>query len=56
MVRLADYVVSYLESIGVKDIFTVSGGGSIFLNDVLGQSNIPPISEGRKFRYQRFLL
>lgn len=40
MVRLADYVVSYLESIGVKDIFTVSGGGSIFLNDALGQSSI----------------
>ena len=40
MVRLADYVVSFLEHVGVKDIFTISGGGSIFLNDALGQSNI----------------
>ena len=40
MVRLADYVVSFLEHVGVRDIFTISGGGSIFLNDALGQSNI----------------
>lgn len=40
MYRLADYVISYLASVGVKDIFTVSGGGSIFLNDALGQSSI----------------
>lgn len=38
MVRLADYVMSFLESIGVRDIFTVLGGGSIFLDDALGQS------------------
>jgi len=38
MVRLADYVMSFLESIGVRDIFTVSGGGSIFLDDALGLS------------------
>ena len=40
MRRLADFVISYLESIGVQDIFTVSGGGSIFLNDALGESKI----------------
>ena len=40
MVRLADYVVSFLEHVGVRDIFTISGGGSIFLNDALGQSNM----------------
>ena len=40
MSRLADYVMSFLEGIGVSDIFTVSGGGSIFLNDALGQSKI----------------
>ena len=40
MSRLADYVMSFLEGIGVRDIFTVSGGGSIFLNDALGQSKI----------------
>ncbi|SVD38551.1 uncharacterized protein METZ01_LOCUS391405, partial [marine metagenome] len=44
MVRLADYVVSFLEHVGVKDIFTISGGGSIFLNDALGQSNIKYVS------------
>ncbi|MEC8841853.1 MAG: thiamine pyrophosphate-binding protein, partial [Candidatus Poribacteria bacterium] len=32
--------MSFLEGIGVSDIFTVSGGGSIFLNDALGQSKI----------------
>src|SRR3989344_2794481 len=34
-IRVADYIISYLESIAVKDLFTVSGGGSIFLNDAL---------------------
>jgi len=35
MIRLADYVIKYLEDIGIKDIFTVPGGGSVFLNDAL---------------------
>ena len=38
MVRLADYVIFFLEGIGVKDIFTVSGGGAIFLNDALAKN------------------
>lgn len=38
MIRLADYVISFLENIGVRDVFTVTGGGSIFLCDALGQS------------------
>lgn len=33
--RVADYVVEFFENLGVKHIFTVSGGGSIFLNDAL---------------------
>ena len=36
--RLSDYVIQYLEEYGVTDIFTVCGGGSVFLNDALGQS------------------
>lgn len=35
MIRVADFIISYLESIGVRDLFTVSGGGSIFLNDAM---------------------
>ncbi len=35
MKRIADHVIAYLEHIGAKDIFTVSGGGSILLNDAL---------------------
>ena len=31
MIRVADYVVQFLEDYGVEDIFAVSGGGSIFL-------------------------
>jgi acetolactate synthase-1/2/3 large subunit len=33
--RLADWVVSFLESRGIDHAFTVSGGGSIFLCDAL---------------------
>lgn len=39
MVRLADYVMTFLESIGVKDIFMVPGGGAIFLNDAVSINN-----------------
>ncbi len=38
MIRLADFVMKYLESIGVKDVFVVSGGGAIFLCDALAQT------------------
>ena len=37
--RVADRVMEYLADIGVTDVFTVSGGGAIFLNDALAQSN-----------------
>ena len=33
--NLSDYVVSFLENKGIKNVFTVSGGGSIFLCDAL---------------------
>ena len=42
MDRVADRIMTYLAAIGVQDIFTVSGGGSIFLNDALARS--PDIS------------
>mgnify|MGYP001608146063 CR=1 FL=1 len=35
---VADYIVEFLESRGVEHVFTVSGGGSIFLCDALARS------------------
>ncbi|MAR77936.1 MAG: hypothetical protein CMD43_03215 [Gammaproteobacteria bacterium] len=36
--RLADYVIKFLEEKKIKTVFTVSGGGSIFLCDALHKS------------------
>ena len=36
--KLSDYVIQVLEEQGVENIFTVWGGGSVFLNDALGRS------------------
>lgn len=38
MIRLADYVVKFLEKKKIDTVFTVSGGGSIFLCDALYNS------------------
>ena len=38
MIRVADYVVQFLEDYGVEDIFAVSGGGSIFLCDAVASA------------------
>ena len=38
MIKLADYVIEYVGSLGVEEIFTVSGGGSIFFCDALARS------------------
>ena len=38
MIRLADYVIKFLEKKGITTVFTVSGGGSIFLCDALYKS------------------
>jgi acetolactate synthase I/II/III large subunit len=35
MVRVADRIFDYLADSGIEDVFTVSGGGSIFLDDAL---------------------
>ena len=36
--RLADYVIEFLENQGVEHIFTVTGGGAIYLCDALGMA------------------
>ncbi len=38
MIRVADKIMECLADAGVADIFTVSGGGAIFLDDALGKS------------------
>lgn len=38
-VRLADYVVHFLEGKGVRDCFTVVGGGAMHLNDAFGHAD-----------------
>ena len=38
MIRVADYVIKFLESKGIHTAFTMSGGGSIFLCDALYQA------------------
>ena len=35
--RVADYIFSFLADYGVEDVFMLSGGGAMFLNDALGQ-------------------
>ena len=38
MVRVADYVAQFLEKRGIKHVFTVTGGGAMFLNDGLAKT------------------
>ena len=40
MIRLADYVIKYLKKKGIEVVFTVSGGGSIWLCDALSKKSI----------------
>ena len=40
MIRLADYVAQFLVNIGVKDIFMLTGYGSMYLNDAIEISGI----------------
>ena len=32
-VRVVDYIADKISEIGVKDVFTLTGGGAMFLND-----------------------
>lgn len=43
MVRVADYIIQFLENKGIKFAFEVTGGGAMFLNDAVAKSNITPI-------------
>ena len=38
MIKLADYIVKRLESRGISDVFLISGGGAMHLNDAFGKS------------------
>ena len=38
MITVSDYIVKYLEDIGVEQVFSVVGGGSMFLNNSFGNS------------------
>lgn len=37
-IRVADYIAKFLEQQGVKHVFTVTGGGAMFLNDGLAKN------------------
>jgi len=37
--RVADYVADFIESLGVKHVFLVPGGGAMFLNDAIAQNH-----------------
>ena len=37
-VKISDYVINYLASLGIKDIFLISGGGCIHLIDSVGKN------------------
>jgi acetolactate synthase-1/2/3 large subunit len=44
MVRVADYVVQFLESKNIKHVFMITGGGAMFLNDGIARStSISPV-------------
>ena len=35
-IRVADYIADFLKDNGIEDIFMVTGGGAMHLNDALG--------------------
>ena len=38
--KVSDYIIKYIEQLGVKDIFLLSGGGAMFLIDSAGKSKL----------------
>jgi acetolactate synthase-1/2/3 large subunit len=38
MIRVADYIFKHLELYGVEDVFMISGGGAMHLDDALGKN------------------
>ena len=41
--KLSDYVMSFIESLGVDHVFYLPGGGSMHLNDSLGRSGVTDV-------------
>ena len=41
--RAADYIMQFLAELGIKHVFYVSGGASMYLNDALGRSRLDGI-------------
>lgn len=37
MIKISDYIMQYIEALGVRKVFYVSGGGAMHLNDSLGR-------------------
>ena len=35
MNRVSDYIIKFLENRGIEDVFMISGGGAMFLNDAV---------------------
>ena len=35
-VKVSDYIANFLSENGITDVFTVTGGGAMHLNDALG--------------------
>lgn len=42
--RVSDYIAKFLVEHGVRDVFTVTGGGAMYLNDSFGHYTPPPRS------------
>ncbi len=42
-IKVSDYVMKFIENLGVKDVFCLSGGGNMHLINSLGESNLNPI-------------
>lgn len=38
MIRVADYITKFIEDLGIRDIFMLTGGGAMFLNDAAAQN------------------
>ena len=38
-IKVADYVVKFLEKKSISHVFMVPGGGAMFLNDAVAKSN-----------------
>lgn len=40
MIRVADYIAKYIKKVGIKDVFLVTGGGAMYLNDAFGKEDL----------------